>query len=52
MRRAAGRLKQPWKPEDDQLQALSILVERFKSGDRPESHVKNECNGTIDVRES
>lgn len=33
--KAGNRLKQPWKPEDDQLQALSDRVRIFKEKNPP-----------------
>ena len=38
IRNAGNRLKQPWKPEDDQLDALSKMVDRLQSNEREHLH--------------
>ncbi len=38
IRKAGNRLKQPWKPEDDQLENLSNMVDRLQSKDRDRLH--------------
>ena len=38
IRKAGNRLKQPWKPEDDQLETLSKMVDRLQSQEREHLH--------------